>query len=160
MGKLSHTDADGKAEMVDISGKQVTERTATASVIVHLNKEAFEAVRENRVAKGDVLTVANLAGIQAAKKTAELIPLCHQLPLSNIRLSFNLDNKVQSIRIVATVKCTARTGVEMEALTACSVAALTVYDMLKAVQRNITITDLVLLEKKGGKSGEFIRTDS
>lgn len=130
------------------------------TITVRLNADTFQVVSQNRSAKGDVLTVAKLAGIQAAKRTSELIPLCHQVPLDQVEIDFKLDEKDHSIEIRSTARCSARTGVEMEALTACSVAALTVYDMLKAVQKDITITDLVLVEKKGGKSGDFVRSDS
>jgi len=146
--------------MVDVGDKKVTKRTACATVTVKLNEETFKLVSENRVAKGDVLTVAKLAGIQAAKRTWELIPLCHQLGLDHVEVSFELIPDANSIAITATAVCTARTGVEMEALTACSVAALTIYDMLKASQRDIVITDLALLQKSGGRSGEYRRTDS
>jgi cyclic pyranopterin phosphate synthase len=159
MSRLSHTDDGGKARMVDTSDKEVSARVAKASVTVLLNEETYRIVRENRSAKGDVLTVAKLAGIQAAKKTAELIPLCHQIPLDRVEITFQTDDESNSIAIVSTVKCSARTGVEMEALTACSVCALTVYDMLKAVQRDIRISDLTLLEKQGGKSGVYKRQD-
>lgn len=160
MSRLSHTDDGGKARMVDTSDKKVTTRAAMASVTVLLNEETYRIVRENRSAKGDVLTVAKLAGIQAAKKTAELIPLCHQIPLDRVEITFQTDDENNSIAIVSMVRCSARTGVEMEALTACSVCALTVYDMLKAVQRDIRITDLMLLEKQGGKSGVYKRQDT
>lgn len=159
MPKLSHTDSDGKARMVDVADKEITRRTATATVTVHLNAEALEQVRDNQAAKGDVLTVAKLAGVQAAKRTAELIPLCHPVGLDHVELAFTLNDADSSITITATATCCARTGVEMEALTACSVAGLTVYDMLKAVQKDIVISDLKLLRKTGGRSGEYIRKD-
>ena len=145
--------------MVDTSDKNVTERSATATITVSLNAETFSALRENKSAKGDVLTVAKIAGIQAAKKTAELIPLCHQIPLHTIAIVFALDEDKHTVTVTATAKCQWRTGVEMEALTACSVTALTIYDMLKALQKDIIITDLKLLGKHGGKSGDFIRED-
>ncbi len=157
MAKPSHLDSDGKARMVDVSQKDVTRRSATAESLVKLNRETFAVLRDNRAAKGDVLTVAQLAGIQAAKKTSELIPLCHQLPLDRVEITFDLDEEASSVRISATAECHARTGVEMEALTAVSVAALTVYDMLKAVQRDIEITQVRLVKKSGGKSGDFVR---
>jgi len=160
MSKLSHLDEKGKARMVDVSLKSVTKRSATATVTVRLNPQTFQLVIENRVAKGDVLTVAKLAGIQAAKRTAELIPLCHPVGLDHVEIAFELDEAAGSVAIRATATCLARTGVEMEALTACSVAALTVYDMLKAAQRDIVITDLTLLEKTGGRSGDYRRTDT
>ena len=160
MSKLSHLDEKGKARMVDVSLKSVTKRSATATVTVRLNPQTFQLVIENRVAKGDVLTVAKLAGIQAAKRTAELIPLCHPVGLDHVEVVIELDEAAGSIVIRGTATCLARTGVEMEALTACSVAALTVYDMLKAAQRDIVITDLTLLEKTGGRSGDYRRTDT
>ncbi len=160
MKKLSHVDSDGKARMVDVGEKAVTRRSATAKVIVRLNDEAFSALAENRVAKGDVLTTAKLAGIQAAKRTSSLIPLCHQLPLDQVEMAFELKNENKTLEIRSVAVCSARTGVEMEALTACSVAALTVYDMLKAIQKDIVIADLCLLTKSGGRSGEYVRKDS
>ncbi|MFH1374149.1 MAG: cyclic pyranopterin monophosphate synthase MoaC [bacterium] len=159
MGRLSHSDNSGRARMVDVGGKEITRRSATARVSVHLNDEAFAALTENRSTKGDVMAVAKIAGIQAAKKTSELIPLCHPVALDQIDLEFVLDREQSTVTIKSTARCSSRTGVEMEVLTACSVAALTVYDMLKAIQRDITITDLVLLEKKGGKSGDFLKSD-
>lgn len=159
MTKLSHIDEDGKARMVDVAEKEITRRTATASVIVHLKAATLQIVRDNQVAKGDVLTVAKLAGIQAAKRTAELIPLCHPVGLDHVDVNFQLNDTDSTIQITATATCLARTGVEMEALTACSVAGLTIYDMLKAVQKDIVISDLKLLRKTGGRSGEYIRKD-
>lgn len=157
MRKPSHIDADGRARMVDVGDKDRTTRTAAAETTVKLNKEAFRTLRDNRSAKGDVLAVANLAGIQAAKKTSELIPLCHQLALEQVKLDFQLNENDCSIRIVASCRCSERTGVEMEALTAVSIAALTIYDMLKAVQRDIEITGTRLLRKSGGRSGDYER---
>lgn len=153
----SHIDERGKAKMVDTSGKNMTRRKAAAAATVRLNEAAFEAVAKNQGRKGDVLAVAQIAGIQAAKKTADLIPLCHSIPLDYVEINFNLDDKTNTVEVRAVAECTARTGVEMEALTACAVAALTVYDMLKAVQRDIVISDIMLLEKKGGRSGEYRR---
>ena len=160
MSKLSHIDDDGKANMVDVGSKEVTDRTAEASVVVKLNQATYDLVKNNEITKGDVLTVAKLAGIQAAKKTSDLIPLCHPLALAHVDLIFTLDDATHSIKIVSSVKLSGRTGVEMEALTACSIAALTVYDMVKATQKDIVIDDLKLLTKRGGKSGEFRRTDT
>lgn len=154
---LSHTDDSGKARMVDVGSKAVTMRTASATVTVQLNPEAFSALTENRNKKGDVLAVARIAGIMAAKQTSNLIPLCHQIPLDRIDIQFELSAEEMSVKIVSTVGCNHRTGVEMEALTACSIAALTVYDMLKAVQKDIVISDLKLLSKQGGQSGDFQR---
>lgn len=160
MGKLSHTDGQGKAQMVDVGDKPITQRTAAASTKVLLDEETFALVAENRAKKGDVLTTAKLAGIAAAKRTSELIPLCHQVPLDHVAISFQLEKDQHTIVIKAQTKCSGRTGVEMEALCACSVAALTIYDMLKAVQRDIRITDLRLDQKHGGRSGDYERTDT
>ena len=160
MSKLSHTDKLGKAQMVDVGDKPISIRTARASTKVMLNEQTFALVAENRAKKGDVLTTAKLAGIAAAKQTCELIPLCHQVPLDHIAIDFKLEKDQHAIIIEARTKCSGRTGVEMEALCACSVAALTIYDMLKAVQRDIRITDLRLDQKQGGRSGDYERTDS
>jgi len=157
VAKLSHVGSDGKASMVDVSAKEVTRRTATAEALIKLKRETFEILRDNRSAKGDVLAVAQLAGIQAAKKTSELIPLCHQLPLDRVEITFDLDDASNVVRVTATAVCHARTGVEMEALTAASVAALTIYDMLKAVQRDIEIRQVCLVAKSGGRSGDYVR---
>ena len=152
---LSHVDASGKAAMVDVGAKPVTEREAWAQGKVTMSPAALRAVRSRSVAKGDVLQVARLAGIMAAKQTASLIPLCHPLPLSHV--SVDLTPMRQGYRIDARVRTAAQTGVEMEALTAVSVAALTVYDMVKAVDKSMVIGDIVLLEKQGGKSGHYRR---
>lgn len=159
MSKLTHTDSDGKATMVDISHKQKTVREATVSVKVLLNESTFELIQSNNLKKGDVLTVAKIAGIQAAKKTSELIPLCHQVALDSVDIKFELDKDKATILIVATSKTSALTGVEMEAFCAASIAAVTIYDMVKAVQKDVVISELKLLHKTGGKSGEFKRTD-
>ena len=145
--------------MVDIGGKEATQRSATASVTLVLNHDTYNAVKEGRGPKGDVFTVAQLAGIQAAKKTSELVPLCHHIALDLVEIAFKLDDENSRIFIESTVKCSAPTGVEMEALTACSIAALTIYDMLKGVQKDICITDLILLRKSGGKSGIYENTN-
>jgi len=157
MKKASHFDTSGKAKMVDVGNKKISHRSARAAVKVHLNETAYAAVRDNAAAKGDVLAVAKLAGIQAAKKTPDLIPLCHHIPLNHVEIDFHLDENNRTITIHSHVTGTARTGVEMEALTACSITALTIYDMLKALQRDIMVTDLLLLEKKGGESDDFSR---
>jgi cyclic pyranopterin phosphate synthase len=141
--------------MVDVGGKGVTERVAIARASVVMQAATLELIRGKKAAKGDVLAVAQLAGIMAAKRTAELIPLCHPLSLSNVAVTLSLDLKRNAVDIEATCKLKGRTGVEMEALTAASVAALTVYDMCKAVDRGMTITDVRLLHKSGGKSGTF-----
>jgi molybdenum cofactor biosynthesis protein MoaC len=157
MSKQSHTDNKGKASMVDITEKDCSLREATVSVEVHLNQETFNLIQENQLSKGDILTVAKLAGIQASKKTAELIPLCHQIQLDYVDISFVLNTEKSTIVIIATAKTSSKTGVEMEAFCACSIAAITIYDMVKAVQKDVVISDLKLLNKKGGKSGEFNR---
>ncbi|WP_027892468.1 cyclic pyranopterin monophosphate synthase MoaC [Calidithermus chliarophilus] len=156
MSKLTHFE-DGKPRMVDVSEKAATLRTATAEATVKLLPEAVRALEEGGVGKGDPLSVAQLAGIMAAKKTGELIPLCHPLPITSadVRLEFRPEEAL--IHVTATVKTKAETGVEMEAMTACAVAALTVYDMLKAASKGLEITDLRLLHKSGGKSGEWRR---
>ncbi len=152
---LSHFDREGRAHMVDVSTKSTTERTATAAASVLMRPETLKRIMEGGIKKGDVLSVARLAGIMAAKKTPELIPLCHPLALDAVTLDLTCDPARNAVDIVATCKITARTGVEMEALTAASVAALTVYDMCKAIDRAMRITDLRLVHKAGGKSGEF-----
>lgn len=149
--ELTHTDAQGRARMVDVGGKQPTQRKATASATVVLGPAAFRLLRDNQLVKGDALAVAQLAGIMAAKQTAALIPLCHPLSLDSTTVTFDLDEAQKAAVITAKCQSTARTGVEMEALTAASVAALTLYDMCKAVSHDIVITDLKLLSKTGGK---------
>ena len=153
--KLSHVNKTGKASMVDVSKKDITERIASARVTVKLNSEAFEAVLENKIKKGDVLAVANIAGINAAKKTSELIPLTHQLNLRHVNIEFVLNSESSEIEITTEVKADDKTGVEMEALTAASVSALTIYDMCKSIDRKIEITDLRVIFKSGGKSVIF-----
>lgn len=156
MGKLTHFE-DGKPRMVDVSEKTATLRSATAEASVLLTREAVEALQEGGVGKGDPLSVAQLAGILAAKKTGELIPLCHPLPITSVDVELRFLPEETRVHITATVKTKAETGVEMEALTACAVAALTVYDMLKAASKGLEITDLRLLHKAGGRSGEWRR---
>ena len=152
---LSHLDKAGKASMVDVSGKDVTERIASARVTVKLNSEAFEALSENKIKKGDVLAVANIAGINAAKKTSELIPLTHQINLRHVKIEFVLDKESSKIEITTEVKANDKTGVEMEALTAASVSALTIYDMCKSIDRKVEISNLRVIFKSGGKSWKF-----
>ncbi len=152
---LSHFDESGASRMVDVSGKAETERTARASAVVVMQPATLALIRDRQSAKGDVLEVARLAGIMAAKKTAELIPLCHPLPLTSVRLDFSFPSD-DSLRIEATARVFGRTGVEMEALTAVSIAALTVYDMCKAVDRGITVGPIRLEEKDGGRSGRWV----
>jgi cyclic pyranopterin phosphate synthase len=159
MSPLSHFDESGASRMVDVGAKPETERTARASAVVRMQTATLQLVRDRQVAKGDVLEVARLAGIMAAKKTADLIPLCHPLPLTSVKIDFTFPGP-DSVRIEATAKVFGRTGVEMEALTAVSVAALTVYDMCKAADRGMTIESVRLEEKDGGKSGHFTRDPS
>ena len=153
--KLSHIDASGRPRMVDVSAKADTAREATAKGSVYMNAETLRLIVSGGAAKGDVLTTAQLAGVMAAKRTHELIPLCHPLLLTDIEVSLQPDAKRSAIDITATVRTTGKTGVEMEALTAVAVAALTVYDMAKAVQRDMRIGDIRLVRKRGGKSGEI-----
>jgi cyclic pyranopterin phosphate synthase len=154
MTGLTHFDEQGASRMVDVSAKPVTVRTAKASGLVRMRRETLSLVRDRALAKGDVLEVARLAGIMAAKKTGELVPLCHPLGLDAVDLRLGPEGD-DALRIEASVKVTARTGVEMEALTAVSVAALTVYDMCKAVDRSMTIESIRLVEKTGGRSGTY-----
>ncbi len=153
MSKLSHLDNQGQAHMVDVSGKDVTTRSATARARVLMLTDTVSLLRDGLAKKGDVLATARIAGIMAAKKTSDLIPLCHPLMISRVSVDFQIGDGV--VDVEATVKVEGKTGVEMEALTACSVACLTVYDMLKAVDRGMKITDLRVVEKSGGKSGLF-----
>lgn len=152
---LTHFDAEGHAVMVDVSGKAVSDRIAVAVAQVVMRPETLMLVTEGRAKKGDVLGVARLAGIMAAKKTADLIPLCHPLPITKVSVDLTADPALPGIRIEATVKTTGQTGVEMEALTAASVAALTVYDMLKAAEKSMRIDGLQVILKSGGKSGLY-----
>jgi cyclic pyranopterin phosphate synthase len=152
---LTHFDARGNAHMVDVGAKEVTERVAVAKASVVMQAATLKLIKDKKAAKGDVLAVAQLAGIMAAKRTSELIPLCHPLQLSNVEVKLSLDIKRKAVDIEATCKLKGRTGVEMEALTAASVAALTVYDMCKSVDRGMVISEVKLLHKSGGKSGTF-----
>ena len=154
--KLTHIDADGQASMVDVSDKGETYRVAAAGGRVVMRQETLDQIKSNSHKKGDVLTVAKIAGIQAAKKTAELIPLCHPLFLSGIELSFELDEVESAVLIEAECRLKGATGVEMEALTAVSVAALTIYDMCKAVDKGMEIDAVRLLKKSGGRSGDWV----
>ena len=155
MARLTHIDGDGNATMVDVSDKAETERVATAKGSVYVSSETMALIEAGTVKKGDVLSVARLAGILAAKKTPELIPLCHPLALTAIDVNLSCDKTRNAVDIEATCKLNGRTGVEMEAMTAVSVAALTVYDMCKAVDRSIRISDIRLTHKDGGKSGAY-----
>jgi len=155
MSGFTHFDADGRAIMVDVGDKPVTERIAIAAGAVYVQPATLERIRAGGVAKGDVLSVAQLAGIMGAKRTADLIPLCHPLGLTSVEVALSLDAQRNAIDIVATCKLTGRTGVEMEALTAVAVAALTVYDMCKSVDRGMRIGDIRLTHKSGGRSGDW-----
>ena len=157
--KLSHVDDSGEAKMVDVSGKAETARTARATGAIRMRPETLEAILTAQIKKGDVLGVARIAGVMAAKKTADLIPLCHPLTLTHIVVELSPDASLPGIRAEATVSTKGRTGVEMEALTAVSVALLTVYDMAKALDRGMTISDISLAEKSGGLSGKYSRLD-
>ena len=156
---FTHFDDEGNARMVNVGGKAVTHRTAVAAGRVLVNRQTFDLIRSGGVKKGDVLTVAQIAGIMAAKRTPDLIPMCHPVPVSGIDLRLHLDEQRLSVEIEAAVQCDARTGVEMEALTAVSGAALTVYDMCKAVQRDMVISDIRLVRKTGGIHGDYMREE-
>lgn len=157
MSAFTHLDSAGRAQMVDVGAKPVTARLATAAAAVCMRPETLEALREGDMPKGDVLAVARVAGIQAAKRVDDLIPLCHSLPLDGVTIDFDVDPSLPGVRIEATCRVTARTGVEMEALTAASVAALTIYDMCKAIDKGMTIQSVALLRKEGGRSGSWER---
>ena len=156
MSKLTHIDEHGQAKMVDVGHKPDSERIAVARGEVHMKKETFDLIRAGQIKKGDVLTVAQIAGITASKRTSDLIPLCHPLPISKIDVDLALDEALPGVIITATVKVTGKTGVEMEALTAVSVAALTVYDMARAAEKTMKIQNIRLVEKHGGMSGDVI----
>lgn len=155
--KLTHTDAAGTARMVDVGDKDTTDRRAVAHATVEMRAETLALIRDNGLKKGDVLGTARLAGVMGAKRTSDLIPLCHPLALTHVDVALELVDSPPSVVVTATARCRGRTGVEMEALTAVSVAALTVYDMAKAVDKSMTITGVQLLEKSGGKSGDWSR---
>jgi cyclic pyranopterin phosphate synthase len=155
--RLTHLDAAGRARMVDVSDKETTDRRAVATATIRVSPETARAVKAGDTPKGDVLGTARIAGIQAAKRTSELIPLCHPLPLSFVGVEGEIDPEAGQIRLTAEARTTGRTGVEMEALTAAAVAALTVYDMIKGIQRGAEISEVVLVEKSGGRSGEWRR---
>jgi cyclic pyranopterin phosphate synthase len=153
--KLTHFDERGAARMVDVAGKAETRRVATAAGTIRMRPETLAIIQSGGAKKGDVLGVARIAAIQAAKRTAELIPLCHPVPLTSVAVEFSVDQDAARIECRATVECTARTGVEMEALTAVQVGLLTIYDMCKAVDRGMVMDGIRLLEKRGGKSGDY-----
>jgi cyclic pyranopterin phosphate synthase len=154
---LTHLDSTGKASMVDVGDKSVTDRSAVARGMVTMQKDTLELIKAGEMKKGDVLTVAQIAGISAAKNTSGLIPLCHPIQLNSIKIDFEFDDDLPGIIIRAEAKTSARTGVEMEALTAVSVAALTIYDMAKSAEKTLCIGDICLVEKKGGKFGDFFK---
>jgi cyclic pyranopterin monophosphate synthase len=155
---FSHVNAAGEANMVDISGKTVTTRRAVATAVIHMQPETLEAIESDALKKGEVLAVARVAGIQGAKRCADLIPLCHPLPLTKVQIDFTRLNDTQ-LQVAAQCRVEGKTGVEMEALTAASIAALTVYDMCKAIDKTMVISGLSVLEKQGGKSGDWHRDD-
>jgi cyclic pyranopterin phosphate synthase len=157
MAALTHIDDQGRVRMVDVTAKAATDRRARAQAVVTMSPDTFELIRDQKVKKGNVLETARIAGIMGAKKTADLIPMCHPLNLTHVQVDFFPDAATSSIRIHATARILDQTGVEMEALTAASVAALTIYDMCKAQDRGMSISDLCLLEKSGGKSGTWKR---
>ena len=160
MPDFTHFNEQGRARMVDVGEKDVTHREAVAAARVLVNQQTFDLIRSGGVKKGDVLTVAQIAGIMGAKRTPELIPMCQPVPISGIDLHLTLDDARCSVELTAAVRCDGRTGVEMEALTAVTAAALTVYDMCKAVQRDMVVTDIRLLSKTGGIHGEFHREET
>lgn len=160
MSDLTHLDQDGRASMVDVGHKDTTSREAVAEGSVYMAPATLTAIRDGAVPKGDVLSSARIAGIMAAKRTPDLIPLCHPLPLTKIAIDFQIDEAGSRVIITSTVRCRGQTGVEMEALTAVSVAALTIYDMAKALEKTMSIGNVQLLQKRGGKSGDWQRSDS
>jgi len=158
--QLTHLDETGAARMVDVGAKPDSERSASATGSVYMQPETLRLIRAGAIKKGDVLTIARIAGIMAAKRTAEIIPLCHPIPLSHLEVSITFDESANAVRITATARTTGKTGVEMEALTAVSAAALTIYDMAKAVDRAMRISDIRLLEKHGGVHGDYMADDT
>ncbi len=155
MKKLTHLDETGRPRMVDVTGKPDTHRRAVAKGLVRMQPATFSCLQDGQIAKGDVLTVAQLAGITATKKTPDLIPLCHPILIDSVDIEFNLDEENSTVEITATVESTGKTGVEMEALTATAITALTIYDMCKAIDRGIRIENIRLIKKSGGKSGDI-----
>ena len=156
MADFSHFNEDGRARMVDVGGKDVTKRTAVAVGRVLVNRECFDLIKSGGMKKGDVLGTAHIAGIMGAKKTSEVIPMCHPIMINGANITFHLNEEDLAVEIQSEVKCSGVTGVEMEALTAVSIAALTVYDMCKAVQKDMVIDQIHLVSKSGGKSGDFV----
>lgn len=154
--ELTHLDEHGAARMVDVSEKDITQRTASAQAVITMNPETLRMITDHTVSKGDVFSCARIAGIMAAKKTSELIPMCHPIPIDSVKIDIYAISDTQ-VRLISTLRCTHKTGIEMEALTAVSVAALTIYDMCKAADRGMRIDEVFLLHKAGGKSGEYIK---
>ena len=159
MAQLSHLDEQGRARMVDVSEKAITSRVAVARGTIRMRPKTLALILEEKIEKGDVFSVARVAGIMAAKKTSELIPMCHPLNITSVKIDLTAQNKPARVDIEATVRLSGKTGVEMEAMTAVSVAGLTIYDMCKAVDRAMTIGEIRLVEKSGGKSGTFVRKE-
>jgi cyclic pyranopterin monophosphate synthase len=159
MGKLSHLDDQGRAKMVDVSDKDITSRTAVARGTIHMRAETLALILADKIEKGDVFSVARVAGIMAAKKTSELIPMCHPLNITSVEIDLTTAENPARVEIEASVRVSGKTGVEMEAMTAVSVAGLTIYDMCKAVDREMSIGEIRLVKKSGGKSGTFIRKE-
>ena len=159
MDKFTHFDDDGKAVMVDITEKDITERTAVATGEIVMNKETLEAIKKGNIKKGDVLGVARIAAIMAAKQTHSLIPMCHNILLTNAKIEFSFDDEGNKILIKSTVKTTGKTGVEMEALTMVAIAGLTIYDMCKSMDKFMVIGEITLVEKHGGKSGDWVKDE-
>ena len=159
MAQLSHLDEQGRAKMVDVSDKEITSRVAVARGSIHMRAETLELIRSGKVEKGDVFSVARVAGIMAAKKTSELIPMCHPLNITSVKIDLTAQKKPARVDIEASVRVSGKTGVEMEAMTAVAVAGLTIYDMCKAVDREMIIGEIRLVEKSGGKSGKFVRKE-
>ncbi|GMV11736.1 MAG: cyclic pyranopterin monophosphate synthase accessory protein [Gemmatimonadota bacterium] len=158
MSNLTHVDPSGHARMVDITDKAPTVRMARARGAIRMRPETLTLIRNNQVAKGDVLAVARIAGVMGAKRTAELIPLCHPIALSDIQIAFDLDDTLPGVWVEATARTTGSTGVEMEAMTAVSVSLITIYDMAKGVDKGMELAQISLIEKRGGKSGDWVRT--
>ena len=154
---MSHFDQTGRARMVDVSAKPVTNRLARASGAIRMQPTTLDAIRSNATRKGDVIAVARVAGIMASKRTAELIPLCHPIPLADVDLTIDLDETLPGVRVTATAKTAAQTGVEMEAIVAASVTLLTIFDMVKGLDRDLEIGEISVIEKQGGKSGHWVR---
>lgn len=157
MSDLSHVDQTGQARMVDVTDKAITDRFARATGVIRMKSETLAAIQRNSLAKGDVLSVAKVAGVMAAKRTAELIPLCHPLPLTDVQVAITPDESLPGLRVEASARTSGKTGVEMEAMTAVAVSLITVYDMAKAVDKAMQISDICLLEKSGGRSGHWQR---